>query len=146
MCGNPSPTGRLLNGWGSSSLRAAGVAPRIYAAVPPHLGRISSHLWVRKPSISQHLQLPGYVNVHLPGGYRPARRGNFSPTGWLPIGWGSLSQCAANVKPRGNAAVLRHPWRIRSHLWVINPSISLQLQQPGAVQKTLLGRYRPAGC
>ena len=36
--GNPSPTGRLLIGWGFWSQRAPRIAPRIYAAVPPHPG------------------------------------------------------------------------------------------------------------
>ena len=73
-CGNPSPTGRLLIGWGSSCQRVARVAPRIYAAVPPHLGRISSHPWVRNPSLSLQRQIPGDVKADFPGGYRPTGR------------------------------------------------------------------------
>ena len=58
---------------------------------------------------------------------------------------GFLESGRARVAPRVSAAVLSLPERIRSHPQVRNPSISLQLQQPGDVNADHPGRYRPAG-
>ena len=62
------------------------------------------------------------------------------------IGWGSSSQRVARIAPRDNAEVTPHPGRIRSHLRIRNPLISLRLQQPGDGNDDLLGRYGPARC
>ena len=110
-CENPSPTGRLVIGWGSSSQRAARVAPRIYAVVPPHPGRIRSHPRVSNPSTSLQLQISGDVKANLRGRYRPAGCGNPCPTGRLLIGWGFRSLLAARVAPRANTAVPPQPGR-----------------------------------
>ena len=71
-CGNPNPTGWLLIGWGSWSQRAARVAPGDTVEVPPHPGRIGSHLQITNPSISlttpptrrRKRRSPGSIPLH----------------------------------------------------------------------------------
>ena len=132
-CGNPSPTGRLLIGWGFWSQRAARVAHRANAAVPPQLGRIRSHPQVRNLSIYLQFQQPGGVQKSVPVRYHPTGWVNPSPTGRLLIGWGFWSQRGARVAPRANAAVPLQPGKIRSHSQVRNPKTSLHVQLPGDV-------------
>ena len=50
------------------------------------------------------------------------------------------------VASLGNFEVPPHPRKIGSHLRIINPPISLRLQQPGDDNDDLPGRYRPARC
>ena len=145
-CGNPSPTGRLVIGWGLLSQRVVRDAPRANAVVPPHLRRKMSHPPVRNPSISLQLQQPGAVQKHLPVQYRPTGWVNPSPTGRLLIGWGFWSQRGARVAPRANAAVPLQPGKIRSHPQVRNPKISLNVQLPGDVNANPPGQYGPARC
>ena len=123
----------------------ARVAPRHNVEGPPHPGRIRSHLRSRNPSISLQLQQPGDENAGSPGRYRPARCGNPNATGWLLIVWRSWSQRAARVVPRYNVEVPPHPGRIGSHPRIRNPSVSLQLQQPGDESGDPPGRYGPTG-
>ena len=104
-CENPSSTGRLLIGSGSSSHRAARVTPRIYAAVPPQPGKISCQLRVRNSSVSVQFHQLGAVQQNLPGRYHPTRWANPSPTGRLLIGCGFWRQRGARVAPWANAAV-----------------------------------------
>ena len=136
----------MLIGWGSWNQRAARVAPRANAEVPPNPGRIISHPRIRNPSIFLQLQPPGDENGDLPGRYRPARYGNPNPTRWLLNGGGSWNQRAAGVAPRDNVELPPHPERIRSHPRIRNPSKSLQIQQTGGENADPPGRYRPAGC
>ena len=75
---------RMLIGWSSWSQRAARVATRANANVPP--GRISSHPRIRNPSTSVQLQLTGEENEDSPGRYRSAGVGKPNLTGWLLIG------------------------------------------------------------
>ena len=134
----------MLIGWCSWSQRAARVSPRANVEVTPHAGRIGYHPRITNASISLQIQQPRDENGDLPGGYRPARCGKPSPTGWLPIGRSSWSQHAARVASMANAEVPPHPGKIISHPRIRNSSVSLQLQQPGDENGDLPGRYRPA--
>ena len=104
------------------------------------------HPRMRNISIYVQLRQPGDENGDHPGRYRPAGCGNSNPTGWLLIRWGSWSQRAARVSSRVNVEVSPHPGRMRSRLRIRNPSIFLQLQQPGDENGDPPGRYRPARC
>ena len=108
-CENPSPTGRLMIGWGLSSQRAARVAHRIYAAVPPHPGKISSNPRVSNRSISLQPQIPGDVKADLLGQCRLAGCGNASPTGRLLIGWASRARSRRGL-PLGPTPRSRRTW------------------------------------
>ena len=101
--GTPTP---LAGCWGSWSQRAARVASLANVEVPPHPGRIGSHLRIRNTSVSLHLEQPGDENAYLPGRYRPAQCGNPNHTSWLLIGWVSWSQRMARValEPTPSAA------------------------------------------
>ena len=124
VCGNPSPTSRLLIGWGSLSQRAARVAPRDNVDVLPHPGRIGSHLRIKNLPKSLQLQQAGDENGDPPGQYYPARCGNPNPTGLLLISWGSMNQREASVAPLDNVEVPSHPGRIGSCPPMITPSLS----------------------
>ena len=128
------------------SQRAARVAPRANAEVPPRPGSIISYPRIRNPFISLQLQQTRDDNADPPGRYRSARCGNPNPTDWLLIDCGSWSQRTARVAPRANAEVLPHPGMISSHPQVRNTSISLQIEQPGDENTDPPGRYRPARC
>ena len=129
----------------SWSQRAARVAPRANAKVPPHPGRISSHLRFRNPSIS--LQLQQREAAQKSAGSIPSCRVWKPQSHWPIADWlGFLESARGELTPRANAAVPPQPKRTRSHRQVRNRSISLQLQQPGAVMEILTGQYRPAGC
>ena len=112
-------------------------------AAPEEIGY---HPRIRNPSISLQIQQPGDENGDPPGRYRPARFGIPNSTGWLLIGWGSWSQRAARVAPLSNVEVPPHPGRIGSYPRIRNPSIYLQLQQPGGENEDPPGRYCPARC
>ena len=62
------------------------------------------------------------------------------------IDWGLWGHRGARVFSRDNVEVSPYPGRIGSHLRTKNPSIHLQLQQPGNQDGDPPGRYRPAGC
>ena len=91
-------------------------------------------------------QKHGNENADAPGRYRSSSCGNPNHTGSLRIGWSSWSHRAARVASRDNVEVPTHPRKIGSHLRIINPPISLRLQQPGDDNDDLPGRYRPARC
>ena len=129
-CGNPNHTGWLLIGLGSWSQRTARVASLANVEVPPHPARIGSHPRIINPSIQLQLQQTGDGNSEPRGRYHPGWYGKPNPTGLLMIGWGSWSQRAARVSPRGNVEVQPHPGSIGSHPRIRNPSISLQPKQP----------------
>ena len=110
---------------------AARVAPLANVDVPPQPGRIRFYPRMINPSIPLQLQQTGDENRDRPGRYLPARCGNPNPTGWLLIGWGLWNQRAARVASRASAEVPPHQGKISSHPRIRNPSISLQLHQPG---------------
>ena len=93
-------------------------------------------------SIFLQLQQPRDENGDPPGRYRLARCGNLNHTGWLLIGWGSWSQCAARVDPRANVEVASLTGRLWFHPRIRNPSKSLQLQEMGT--KTVIARVDTA--
>ena len=97
----------------SWSQRAARVAPRANAKVPPHPGRISSHLRFRNPSISLQLQQRGDENADPPGRYHPTGGGNPNPTGLMLIGWGTYGTKPARGEscPSGQRRGLAAPGR-----------------------------------
>ena len=114
--------------------------------VPPHPGRTGSRPRIINPSISLQFQQPGDENGDFPGRYRPARCGNPNPTHRLLIGWGSWRQRAARVSPRANVEFAPLTRKIRSHPRIRNPSIPLQLRQPGDENGDPTGQYHPARC
>ena len=142
-CGNPNPADWTGGSW---SQRAARVAPRANAEVPPHPGRINSHPRIRNSSIYLQLQQTGDENGYNPGRYRSTRCGNPNRIGWLLIGWDSWSPRAARVAPRGNVEVPPHSGRIDTHTRIRNPSISLRIRQPGDENGDPPGRHHPAWC
>ena len=80
------------------------------------------------------------------GRCRSTRCGNPNPTDWLLIGWGSWNQRAERVAPPGHVEVPPHTARIGSRHRIIDPSISLQPQEPEDGNGDQLGRYRQARC
>ena len=119
---------------------AARVAPRANVEVPPHPGRIRSHLRIRNPSKSLQIQQPQGDENGDPTGRCPTRRGKPNPTGGLVIGWGlglmesAHGESCTSGQRQGPAAQWSHPR-------IINPSISLQLQTR---TKTVIPRVNTA--
>ena len=110
--GVETPTHWLVADWLRLVEHAARVAPRDNVEVPPHPGRIRSHLRIRNSSKYLQIERPGDDNGDPSGRYRPARCGSSNPTGRLMAGWCSSSQRAAIVALRANVEVPPHPRRI----------------------------------
>ena len=86
--------------------------------------RITSHPWIRNPSMHLQLQQTGNRNGGPPGNTATQSEQTSIRASW--------SQ--------------HYPGRIRSHLGITNPSIHLQFQQTGYEKSDPPGRYRIARC
>ena len=101
----------------------------------PSTGKKSFHISTTATTRGRTEKSPGSIPPHRVG--KP--QSHWPIADWL----GLLEPAWARVAPRANAVVPPQLGRIRSHPQVRNLSISLQFQQPGAVQKKSRGSIPP---
>ena len=111
-CGNPNPTVWLRIGWGSWSQRAARVASRDKIEVPPHPGRIGSHLVIK--TFPYGPAAPGEDSFPSSG----QKSFNISTT---PPTWGRKRKSPGSILPRTMLKPQPH-WLVADWLGLMEPA------------------------